>query len=178
MQFSNIQQSEGAVRTVSGKVKWFDQAKEFGFVVSDEGGSDILLHANVLRNFGQSSIADATPLLIAVQDTARGIQATEVMSIGSVDTAIESEFIEFPGMAFDLSELELVAARIKWFDKSKGFGFANEFGSSDDIFVHVETLRRYGLADLMPGEAICLKIADGERGKMAVEVRSWDMASQ
>ncbi len=113
-----------------------------------------------------------------MQDTARGIQATEVMSIGSVDTAIESEFIEFPGMAFDLSELELVAARIKWFDKSKGFGFANEFGSSDDIFVHVETLRRYGLADLMPGEAICLKIADGERGKMAVEVRSWDMASQ
>ncbi len=61
MQFSNIQQSEGAVRTVSGKVKWFDQAKGFGFVVSDEGGSDILLHANVLRNFGQSSIADTTP---------------------------------------------------------------------------------------------------------------------
>jgi len=178
MQLGIIQHTGDTVRMVSGKVKWFDQAKGFGFVVADDGGADILLHANVLRNFGQSSIADSTPLVISVQDTARGMQATEVVSIGELEPAVASEFDEFPGLSVDLSQLELVAARIKWFDKAKGFGFANAFGSSADIFVHVETLRRYGLADLMPGEAVCLKVADGERGKMAVEVRSWDMALQ
>ena len=45
-------------RFVVGQVKWFDAVKGFGFVVSDAGGPDILLHANVLRNFGQNSVAD------------------------------------------------------------------------------------------------------------------------
>ena len=44
--------------TLTGTIKWFDPVKGFGFIVSDEIDTDILLHANVLRNFGQSSIAD------------------------------------------------------------------------------------------------------------------------
>ena len=44
--------------TLQGRIKWFDPGKGFGFIVADEAGGDILLHANVLRNFGQSSIAD------------------------------------------------------------------------------------------------------------------------
>ena len=49
-------------RPVKGRVKWFDPGKGFGFVVSNEGGADILLHANVLRNFGQSSVADGSDI--------------------------------------------------------------------------------------------------------------------
>ena len=41
-----------------------------------------------------------------------------------------------------LSEIELQPGRIKWFDKAKGFGFANVFGKSEDIFVHIDVLRR------------------------------------
>jgi CspA family cold shock protein len=67
-----------------------------------------------------------------------------------------------------------LAARVKWFDKAKGFGFANVFGQSDDVFVHVEVLRRFGLADLQAGEAVVMKVVDGPRGKLAAEVRSWD----
>ena len=67
--------------TVAGTVKWFDPTKGFGFVVADGGGPDILLHANVLRNFGQSSVADAAGIEIVVQETARGIQAVEVLRI-------------------------------------------------------------------------------------------------
>ena len=52
-----------------------------GFVVANEGGPDILLHANVLRNFGQSSVADAAGIDVIVQETARGIQAVEVLHI-------------------------------------------------------------------------------------------------
>ena len=65
-----------------------------------------------------------------------------------------------------LSEMELQPGRIKWFDKAEGFGFANVFGKSDDIFVHIDVLRRCGLSGLVAGE----------RGLMAVAILSWEAA--
>ena len=63
------------VLLVRGSVKWFDPVKGFGFVVADTGGPDILLHANVLRNFGQNSIADGARIELSAQITERGVQA-------------------------------------------------------------------------------------------------------
>lgn len=162
---------------VSGTVKWFDPSKGFGFVVSDHGGPDILLHANVLRNFGQSSVADAAGIEVIVQETARGIQAVEVLRI---DPPVAEEDEEpMPGGEItdpvDLS-LPLEPARVKWFDKAKGFGFANVFGRDEDVFLHIEVLRRSGLADLQPGEAVSLRVVDGKRGRMATQVTSWEAA--
>ena len=68
-------------REVAGVVKWFDGAKGFGFLTDPEGGADILLHANVLRNFGQSSVAEGARVRAMVQQTPRGVQAVEVLSI-------------------------------------------------------------------------------------------------
>jgi CspA family cold shock protein len=65
---------------------------------------------------------------------------------------------------------------VKWFDKGKGFGFANTFGRSEDVFVHIEVLRRSGLADLQPGEAVAIRVVDGRRGRMAMEVCGWETA--
>ncbi len=162
--------------TVAGTVKWFDPTKGFGFVVADGGGPDILLHANVLRNFGQSSVADAAGIEIIVQETARGIQAVEVLRIDppagdEEDAATTGEIAE----PVDLS-LPLEPARVKWFDKAKGFGFANVFGRDEDVFLHIEVLRRSGLADLQPGEAVSLRVVDGKRGRMATQVTSWEAA--
>ncbi len=166
-------------RTISGRVKWFDPSKGFGFVVADEGGPDILLHANVLRNFGQSSVADAAGITIVVQETARGIQAIEVLAIEppAVDGAAKRPVDPKGGLAeeVDLS-LPRLPARVKWFDKTKGFGFANVFGRPEDVFLHIEVLRRSGLADLQPGEAVTLRVVDGARGRMAVQVTSWESA--
>nr|WP_306155457.1 cold shock domain-containing protein [Roseovarius sp. MMSF_3281] len=165
------------IRRVRGRVKWFDPVKGFGFVIADEGGPDILLHANVLRNFGQSSVADRAGVEIDVQDTERGRQAVEVHVIEPPDD------LESGGLA-DLDELDpdevrdapLEPARVKWFDKGKGFGFANTFGRDEDVFVHIEILRRSGLADLQPGEALAIRVIDGKRGRMATEVCGWETA--
>ncbi|MEO0654071.1 MAG: cold shock domain-containing protein [Pseudomonadota bacterium] len=168
-------------RNVQGRVKWFDPSKGFGFVVADEGGPDILLHANVLRNFGQSSVADAAGIEIIVQETARGAQAVEVLRIDPPVGDGEGESDEDSGSGIseqvDLS-LPRLPARVKWFDKAKGFGFANVFGKPEDVFLHVEVLRRSGLADLQPGEAITLRVVDGARGRMAVQVTSWESANK
>lgn len=160
---------------VTGTVKWFDPTKGFGFVVSDEGGPDILLHANVLRNFGQSSVADAAGIEIVVQRTARGMQAVEVLRIDPPAGSVQEHMTGGLAEPVDMT-LPLEAARVKWFDKAKGFGFANVFGRPEDVFLHVEVLRRSGLADLQPGEAVSLRVVDGKRGRMAVQVTSWEAA--
>lgn len=162
---------------VTGTVKWFDPVKGFGFVLADSGGPDILLHVNVLRNFGQSSIADGAKLEIRVQTTERGVQAVEVLNIvpPSTDSAATlADIAELdPNIA---SETPLEPSRVKWFDKAKGFGFANVFGKPEDIFLHVEVLRRSGLSDLQPGEALAIRVIDGKRGLMASEVLAWEAA--
>lgn len=162
---------------VSGKVKWFDPAKGFGFIVADDGGADILLHANVLRNFGQGSVADHARIIVLVQQTQRGAQAVEVVEIlpPEGEAGIQIEDISEGDMEM-IAGLPMLPARVKWFDKVKGFGFANVFERSDDIFIHVEVLRRSGFADLQPGEAVGLKVIDGKRGLMAALVLSWEAA--
>jgi CspA family cold shock protein len=159
---------------VRGHVKWFDATKGFGFVVADEGGADILLHANVLRNFGQSSIADGSLVEIRVQRTDRGMQATEVLSIEAPRDIGAAPTVDMPDLPEVGPDVPLVPARVKWFDKVKGFGFANVFGRPEDVFIHMEVLRACGMADLLPGEAVCLRVVEGPRGRMAAEVRSWE----
>lgn len=164
-------------KKLTGRVKWFDPNKGFGFILNSTGGADILLHSNVLRNFGQSSVAEDSTITVMVQITPRGCQAPEIVEI-IPPAACRDDLAEgFGGFAFDQIEaLPILPARVKWFDKSKGFGFANTFGKSEDVFLHVEILRRSGLADLAPGEAVCLRLVDGERGKMAVQILTWDAA--
>ena len=76
----------------------------------------------------------------------------------------------------EVAATPLEPARVKWFDKGKGFGFANVFGRSEDIFLHMEVLRRSGLSDLAPGEALALRVIEGKRGHMAAEVFAWEAA--
>ncbi|QBF32181.1 cold-shock protein [Thalassococcus sp. S3] len=163
---------------VRGHVKWFDPAKGFGFVVADEGGPDILLHVNVLRNFGQNSVVDSARIEVVTHRTERGVQAVEVVSI-------EPPVRDGTPMLTDIAELSpdtvsnapLEPARVKWFDKSKGFGFANVFGKPEDVFLHIEVLRGSGLSDLQPGEALAIRVIDGRRGRMAAEVFAWETAT-
>ncbi|MBY6089203.1 cold-shock protein [Pseudooceanicola sp. 502str34] len=163
---------------MTGVVKWFDPARGFGFVVSDEGGPDILLHANVLRNFGQSTIADAARVTIMAQLTARGVQATELLDIEipQSQSALLEDFQSIPPE--ELAAAPLEPARVKWFDKVKGFGFANVFGRPEDVFIHVEVLRASGLADLQPGEALAMRIMEGRRGRMATQIFAWEAATK
>jgi len=164
---------------VTGRVKWFDPAKGFGFIVADEGGPDILLHANVLRNFGQGSVADASRITVMVQQTARGAQAVEVLEISPPDLEGTPPIEDLGDSdAEEIAALPLEPARVKWFDKVKGFGFANVFSRPEDVFIHIEVLRRSGFADLAPGEAVCLRVIDGKRGRMAAQVVSWETATR
>lgn len=168
-------ETERGLPRLRGFVKWFDPGKGFGFIVAENGGPDILLHVNALRNFGQSSVCDRAGIEVSVQQTERGLQAVEVFEI-TPPAGEDAAGVVAPESVFDAATLALPLepARVKWFDKGKGFGFANVFGRPEDVFVHMEVLRKSGFAELQPGEGIGLRIIEGERGRMAVMIAAWD----
>jgi cold shock protein len=174
-----MSEEDEVMQIVHGRVKWFDPSKGFGFIVSDQTDADILLHANVLRNFGQGSVADGAGIEVRVQRTQRGVQAVEVLRIDPPEGVLlpfGEDAAQLVGA--DILELALEPSRVKWFDKGKGFGFANVFGRAEDVFIHAEVLRVSGFADLTAGEAVALRIIDGKRGRMAVQVVSWESAAR
>ncbi|NHB76725.1 cold-shock protein [Rhodobacter calidifons] len=172
-------EEDETVQVVHGRVKWFDPSKGFGFIVSDQTDSDILLHANVLRNYGQGSVADGAGIEVRIQRTQRGVQAVEVKRIDPPEgLALPLGEDAAQMLGADILALDLEPARVKWFDKGKGFGFANVFGRPEDIFIHAEVLRVSGFADLSAGEAVALRVIEGRRGRMAVQVVSWEAASR
>jgi cold shock protein len=172
-------EEEEVMQLVHGRVKWFDPSKGFGFIVSEDSASDILLHANVLRNFGQGSVADGAGIVVRVQKTQRGVQAVEVVRIDPPEGAVFPLGEEAGQLVTeDILGLAMEPARVKWFDKGKGFGFANVFGRTEDVFIHAEVLRVSGFADLAAGEAVVLRIIEGRRGRMAVQVVSWEAATR
>lgn len=162
---------------VRGHVKWFDTTKGYGFVVADDGGGDILLHGNVLRVFGFTSVAEGAGIVLQVQVTDRGRQALEVVDImPAADSAEEAPIAKAPidGVAAG----PLVPARVKWFDRVKGFGFVNIYGRSEDVFLHMETLRQYGYGEVLAGDVLAVRVTAGPRGPMVYEVRSWDYVAR
>ena len=63
---------------------------------------------------------------------------------------------------------------MKWFNRLRGFGFANESEGSPDIFLHMEVLRRYGLAEVRPDQELLVRYGPGSKGLMASEIRVLD----
>lgn len=173
----SVPNDENITEAVTGLVKWFDPVKGFGFVVADAGGPDILLHVNVLRNFGQNSVADGATVVVNVQNTERGVQAVDVVSIEAPEGSGTISLSDIADLDMEsVAAAPLEPGRVKWFDKGKGFGFANIFGRVDDVFLHIEVLRRSGLSDLQPGEALAMRVIEGKRGQMAAEVHAWESA--
>jgi CspA family cold shock protein len=161
------------VMNVRGRVKWFDIGKGYGFVVADDEGGDILLHGNVLRAFGFTSVAEGAEIVVTVQSTERGRQATEVLDIVP---AAEAASIAITPKGEPDAPLE--PARVKWFDRGKGFGFVNIFGRPEDVFLHMEVLRQFGYGEVTAGDVLAVRVVEGPRGPMVFEVRSWDYVAR
>jgi CspA family cold shock protein len=162
---------DGGLFEVSGAIKWFDVAKGYGFIVPDEGFSgDILLHVTCLRRDGFQTALEGARIVCLVRRGERGLQAFKVLSM-DISTAVHpAEMQEQRTHAAVLPESGLERALVKWFNRTKGFGFLTRGVGTEDIFVHMETLRRYGVTELRPGQVVLVRFGRSDKGLMAAEI--------
>lgn len=159
-----------SVIELTGAIKWFDVSKGYGFIVPDNGMPDILLHVTCLRRDGFQTAYEGSRVVVEVLQRPKGLQAFRIVSMDD-STAVHPAQMEPPRTHVIVNPTSgLERAQVKWFNRLRGFGFLTRGEGTPDIFVHMETLRRYGITELRPGQVVLVRFGPGPKGLMAAEV--------
>ncbi|MBI1358834.1 MAG: hypothetical protein GC155_00960 [Alphaproteobacteria bacterium] len=165
---------EETVVRMEGRVKWFDPAKGYGFVVPDEqsqeqltsagGGEirrDVLLHISVMRKFGCDTAPEAARIVCTVARRDRGYQVHEILELSANENDDSPE-----------PEGPMETVQVKWFNRTKGYGFVQRGDDPEDIFIHMVVIRKAGIEDLSPGQQLQAAVGKGTKGRHIVAIKT------
>jgi CspA family cold shock protein len=172
--------SQADLVTVKGTVKWFNTAKGFGFISPSDGSRDVFLHLSCLRDAGFETVDEGAAIVCEAVQRPKGLQAVKILQLDQAAGAKNANSrplrsgpryapggAKFPPVT---PEGDFLDARVKWFNPMKGFGFVSSGSAQQDIFIHMEVLRRSGIGDLQPGQPVRIRIGQGPKGPQVAEI--------
>jgi cold shock protein len=150
-----------------GSVKWFDPMKGFGFILVETCddptliNQDALLHISILRRANCVMPNEGDQLEMTIEQGDRGLQVVDILELTQIERPVPDDIEAF------------VDVVVRWFNRSKGYGFVSIVGREDDvedIFLHIATLRRAGIEAVDEGQTLRARIETGPKGTIATGV--------
>src|ERR1700716_3783805 len=167
---SGLGEAAGNLVEISGVIKWFDASKGYGFIVPDNGWPDVLLHVTVLRRDGYQTAYEGARIVCECVQRAKGYQAFRILSMDE-STAIHPAQMLPPRTHVSVTPTSgLERDQVKWLNRLRGFGFLTCGEGTPDIFVHMETLRRFGMPEMGAGQFSLVRFGPGSKGMRAAEI--------
>lgn len=146
----------------TGKVKFFNAQKGFGFIVQDAGGDDVFVHISQVERAGLKGLAEGQGLRFSLVDRGGKVSASDIQ--------IEGDLIEVADRGGPPQrELtgEKASGTVKFFNSMKGFGFIQRDDGQPDAFVHISAVERAGMRGLEEGDKLEFELEVDRRGKTA-----------
>ena len=169
---------------VTGRLKWFNKTKGYGFVTIEGEDGDAFMHATQVAVESIKDLNPGTTLVCDLAKSARGLVVATIHSLdGSTgvpehsgghagDNGGSSGASDAPmdlNMA-DKADLETVEGILKFYNANSGYGFMLPDGGSEDVFLPGRVIVAAGLRNLQPDTRIRVEARRSVKGLQAESI--------
>lgn len=162
--------NDNTVEVITGKIKWYNQDKGFGFIISPDIDRDIFLHFSSLDKAGFKNIDTNDQVVCEISYGPHGLQVIKILEIKFAEKEkwIPPAFLG-RGDVYNPDIIEM-SGEVKWFNPMKGFGFILPDDNGLDIFFHACILNGAGYDFIDPGVRVAIKVVNTKKGREAREM--------